>query len=192
MDKQRTATVWHQTACILCYVNCGIEVMTEGRRLRACAATTQTRVRRATSARRRSGSICTEPRGPADHAAPASCRRQLRADHWDTAVTEIAQRLTQIRGEPRQQRHRLLRRRRPGQSPRRRLLLVAPPSVGVTNYYNALSQEKTGDFWVNGLLFGAQTVPLPRTWSTAICWSSSAVIRGSRTASVRAQPCQRN
>ncbi len=24
------------------------------------------------------------------------------------------------------------------------------------NYYSALSQEKTGDFWVNGFLFGAQ------------------------------------
>jgi anaerobic selenocysteine-containing dehydrogenase len=29
--------------------------------------------------------------------------------------------------------------------------------LGSSNYYNALSQEKTGDFWVNGLLFGSQT-----------------------------------
>jgi anaerobic selenocysteine-containing dehydrogenase len=27
-----------------------------------------------------------------------------------------------------------------------------------TRYFNALSQEKTGDFWVNGKLFGSQTV----------------------------------
>jgi hypothetical protein len=30
-------------------------------------------------------------------------------------------------------------------------------AMGSTNYYNALPREKTGDFWVNGRLFGAQT-----------------------------------
>src|SRR5262249_39319410 len=29
-------------------------------------------------------------------------------------------------------------------------------TLGVTKHFNALSQEKTGDFWVNGHLFGAQ------------------------------------
>src|SRR5205807_176518 len=29
---------------------------------------------------------------------------------------------------------------------------------GSTRYFNALSQEKTGDFWVNGKMFGSQTV----------------------------------
>jgi hypothetical protein len=28
--------------------------------------------------------------------------------------------------------------------------------MGSSNRYNALAQEKTGDFWVNGFLFGAQ------------------------------------
>src|SRR4029078_2078188 len=28
--------------------------------------------------------------------------------------------------------------------------------LGATKYFNALSQEKTGDFWVNGRLFGKQ------------------------------------
>ena len=31
MNEQQTASIWRPTACILCYVNCGIEVMTEGR-----------------------------------------------------------------------------------------------------------------------------------------------------------------
>ena len=31
-------------------------------------------------------------------------------------------------------------------------------AMGSNNYYSALSQEKTGDFWVNGHLFGAQNV----------------------------------
>ena len=29
-NEQQTANVWRQTACILCYVNCGIEVITDG------------------------------------------------------------------------------------------------------------------------------------------------------------------
>src|SRR5207253_4711379 len=33
MDERQTANVWRPTACNLCYVNCGIEVVTEGRRI---------------------------------------------------------------------------------------------------------------------------------------------------------------
>jgi hypothetical protein len=33
MGEQQTARVWRQTACNLCYINCGIEVVTEGRRM---------------------------------------------------------------------------------------------------------------------------------------------------------------
>ena len=32
MNEQQPANVWHQTACNLSYVNCEIEVVTEGRR----------------------------------------------------------------------------------------------------------------------------------------------------------------
>ena len=85
---------WHQTACILCSINCGIEVKLDGRRF--------ARVR-------------------GDKAHPASrgytCEKALRLDHyqngsdrlssplrpradgryeeldWDTAISEIASRL---------------------------------------------------------------------------------------------------
>jgi len=33
MESTSTGTAWRQTACILCSVNCGIEIQTEGRRI---------------------------------------------------------------------------------------------------------------------------------------------------------------
>src|SRR3954453_14305683 len=91
---------WQQTACILCECNCGIEVQLDGRRLEGI-------------------------RG--DKAHPGSkgytCNKAMRLDHyqnggrrltsplprraagsheeigWDTAVAEIAQRLSAVRDE---------------------------------------------------------------------------------------------
>ena len=100
-----TAGDWHQTACILCSINCGIEVKLDGRRF--------ARIR-------------------GDKAHPASagytCEKALRLDYyqndphrltaplrrradgtfeeidWDTAIAEVAARLVEIRdthgGEP--------------------------------------------------------------------------------------------
>src|SRR5262245_53316623 len=45
---------WKQTFCILCDVNCGLEVATEGARSPGCEAIARTRARKATSARSRS------------------------------------------------------------------------------------------------------------------------------------------
>ncbi len=47
---------WNQTACILCYVNCGLEVATEGRKITRVRGDRANPARRATSARRRSAS----------------------------------------------------------------------------------------------------------------------------------------
>jgi hypothetical protein len=33
MGEPQTTKIWRQTACNLCYINCGIEVITEGRRI---------------------------------------------------------------------------------------------------------------------------------------------------------------
>ncbi len=93
-----TTAEWHQTACILCSVNCGIEVRLDGRRIE--------RVR-------------------GDKAHPTSqgytCEKALRLDHyqngrhrlttplrrrddgtfeeidWDTAISEVAARLGEVR-----------------------------------------------------------------------------------------------
>lgn len=146
---------WRQTACILCSVNCGIEVKTEDRHL--------VRVR-------------------GDKAHPGSrgytCEKALRLDHyqnardrlttplrrrddgtfepvdWDTAIAEVAARLVEIRdahggeaifyyGGGGQGNHL-------GGAYGRALRGAA----GSVHSSNALAQEKTGEFWVDGQLFG--------------------------------------
>jgi len=149
---------WHATACILCSRNCGIEVQVADGRL--------TRIR-------------------GDEAHPLSegylCQKAARLDHyqnnadrlhvplrrrpdgsfeevsWETAIGEIAERLVAIRdthtgralayyGGGGQGNHL-------GGAYGRGLV----EAMGTRYHYSALAQEKTGDFWVNGRLFGRQT-----------------------------------
>jgi anaerobic selenocysteine-containing dehydrogenase len=150
-----TTAEWHQTACILCSVNCGIEVRLDGRRIE--------RVR-------------------GDKAHPTSqgytCEKALRLDHyqngrhrltsplrrrddgtfeeidWDTAISEVAARLGAVRdthggaaifyyGGGGQGNHL-------GGGYGR----ATRSALGITYSSNALAQEKTGEFWVDGQLFG--------------------------------------
>jgi anaerobic selenocysteine-containing dehydrogenase len=148
---------WHQTACILCECNCGIEV-----RLGADGHTFE-RIR-------------------GDKAHPASqgytCEKALRLDHyqngrhrlvspmrrrpdgtyepidWDTAIAEIAAGFARVRdthggstifyyGGGGQGNH-----LNGGYASATRAVL------GSRYRSNALAQEKTGEFWVNGKLLG--------------------------------------
>ena len=148
-------TQWQQTACILCSVNCGIEVQTKDGHI--------TRIR-------------------GDRAHPASrgyaCEKAQRLDHyqngrhrlstplrrradgsfepidWDTAIREVAERLVDIRdthggptifyyGGGGQGNH---LGGAYGSATRR--------ALGSIYASNALAQEKTGEFWVDGQLFG--------------------------------------
>jgi anaerobic selenocysteine-containing dehydrogenase len=149
---------WHPTACILCECNCGIEIRLggeDGRRFE--------RIR-------------------GDKAHPASqgytCEKALRLDHyqhganrltaplrrrpdgtfeeidWDTAIREVADRFAAVRdahggetifyyGGGGQGNH--LGGAYSGATMR---------ALGGRYRANALSQEKTGEFWVNGKMFG--------------------------------------
>lgn len=151
--------VWHPTACILCSNNCGVEVRLDGRQI--------TRVR-------------------GDKAHPASkgytCEKALRLNYyqngrdrlttplrrrpdgtfeeidWDTAIAEVAERLAAIRDEVGgdkilyyggggQGNH------LPGAYARGLM-----QTLGMRYRSNALAQEKTGMFWVQGKLFGRQNL----------------------------------
>jgi anaerobic selenocysteine-containing dehydrogenase len=157
-DAGETGT-WKPTACILCECNCGIEVRLGGE----------------------DGRRFDKIRG--DRAHPASkgytCEKALRLDHyqngrhrlaspqrrrpdgtfeeidWDTAIAEIAARLAAIRdahgggtifyyGGGGQGNH--LGGAYSGATLR---------ALGASYRSNALAQEKTGEFWVNGQLLGA-------------------------------------
>ena len=147
---------WHTTACMLCSINCGVEVKTEGRRI--------VRVR-------------------GDKAHPASqgytCEKALRLDHyqngrdrltsplrrrpdgsfeevdWDTAIREVAAGLAAVRDT-----HggaRILYYGGGGQGNHLPGGFAGPTrkALGIEYASNALAQEKTGEFWVDGQLFGA-------------------------------------
>jgi formate dehydrogenase len=146
---------WHRSACILCSINCGIEVRLDGRRFERI-------------------------RGDKSHPGSTgyTCEKALRLDHyqnhegrlttplrrrpdgtfeaidWDTAITEVAAGLARVRDE-----HggaSIFSYGGGGQGNHLgggygRALRAA---LGATYTSNALAQEKTGEFWVDGQLFG--------------------------------------
>jgi anaerobic selenocysteine-containing dehydrogenase len=152
---------WHKTACSLCYLNCGLEVQIDGRAI--------TRVRGDREHPRSAGYLCQKAQrltwyGNHGDRLTSPLRRNPDGSHepidWDTALSEIADRLARVRAADRAA-------GRPGS-----FAYVGGGGQGnhsgggygaalmrwmnSNRYYNALSQEKTGDFWVNGKMFGSQ------------------------------------
>lgn len=146
---------WRQTACILCSINCGIEVQSEGRRI--------AKVRGDKSHPASQGYACEKPH-QLDHYQNG--RDRLRSPlrrrpdgsfeeiDWDTAIAEVAARFLAVRdvhgGES------ILYYGGGGQGNHLcggygRATRAAMGSVFASN---ALAQEKTGEFWVDGQLFG--------------------------------------
>ncbi len=151
-----TATdAWQKTACILCSQNCGIEVELDGRRL--------ARIRGDRAHPASQGYAC-EKAQRLDHYQNARGRltrpMRRRADgsfeaiDWDTAIREVAARLAHVRdthggdtifyyGGGGQGNHL-------GGAYAR----ATRAALGSVWASNALAQEKTGEFWVDGQLFG--------------------------------------
>ena len=149
---------WKQTACILCECNCGVEVQLGGDNGRHIV---RTRGDEAHPASR--GYLCQKAsrldhyqNGPDRITQPLRRRDDgsFEAIDWDTAIREVAARFAALRerhsgasifyyGGGGQGNH------LPGAyaSATRRAL-------GSRYRSNALAQEKTGEFWVNGRLFG--------------------------------------
>jgi anaerobic selenocysteine-containing dehydrogenase len=153
---------WHKTACSLCYVNCGLEVQVEARRI--------TKIRGDKENERTAGYACQKAQQMTfygDHAdrLTTPLRRRPDGTHeavtWEQALSEIAARLHAIRDAD-------TAAGRPGSfafvggggqgnhsaGPYGHALMKWMNS---TRFFNPLSQEKTGDFWVNARLFGGDT-----------------------------------
>ena len=158
MGTEKTTTRTEKTACILCSRNCGLTVSLEdGQFIRI--------------------------RGDEDHPGSKGylCQKAARLDHyqnhadrlqhplkrlpdgsfvqvsWEEALTEIAARLLAIRTEHGGDAFAFVGGGGQGNhlgGAYSRQLLAAMQSRYA---YNALGQEKTGDFWANGRLFGSQT-----------------------------------
>jgi anaerobic selenocysteine-containing dehydrogenase len=162
---------WQPTACILCSVNCGIEVRLGGE----------------------DGRSFERVRG--DKAHPTSegytCEKALRLDHyqngrhrltsplrrrddgtfeeidWDTAIAEVAARLNDVRqahgGEA------ILTYGGGGQGNHLGGAYGRATRAAFGSVYtsNALAQEKTGEFWVDGQLFGRPRCHTTGEWDEA-------------------------
>ena len=146
---------WQQTACILCSLNCGIEVRTDDRRIAS--------IRGDRLNPRSHGYACEKAQrldhyqngrdrltGPLRRAADGT----LEPVDWDTAIHEIAERLGAVRDE-----HGGASIFYYGGGGQGNHLGGAHGSAtraafGVRYMSNALAQEKTGEFWVDGQLFG--------------------------------------
>jgi anaerobic selenocysteine-containing dehydrogenase len=150
---------WHSTACGLCYINCGIKAMTEGRQIvkvRGDRAHPSTRRYACQKAQR-----LNYYQNHADRlTTPLRKRRDgsFEAIDWDTAIHEIAERLRDVRSRYGGKAFALYGGGRQGNHSGGPYSSSLMRAMGSSNKYNPVSQEKTEDFWVNGFLFGAQNV----------------------------------
>ena len=150
-----TPEQWHKTACILCAVNCGLEVQTEGRRI--------TKIRGDDAHPASQGYVCEKSQrmdyyqNGADRLTSPMRRRadgSYEAIDWDTAVREIAGKFKAIKakhgGES------ILYYGGGGQGNHLGGAYADSFLKALGNQYrsNALAQEKTGEFWVQGKMLG--------------------------------------
>jgi anaerobic selenocysteine-containing dehydrogenase len=152
---------WQSTACILCSINCGLEVAVEGERL--------VRIRGDRSHPESQGYLCqkaTRLDHYQNHVRRLRQPLRRRPDggfepiDWPTAIREVADRLVAIRD--RYGGHTIAYYGGGGQGNHLGGAYAGPfrAALGTPYIYNPLAQEKTGDFWVNGRLFGRQTCHL--------------------------------
>ena len=152
---------WRSTACNLCSLNCGLEIQVEDRRF--------TRIRGDRSHPSSEGYVCQKASRLdyyQNHAARLTHPLRRREDgtferiDWETAISEIAARLLEIRRA--HGGHVIAYYGGGGQGNHLGGAYAGPfrAALGTPYLYNALAQEKTGDFWVNGQLFGRQTCHL--------------------------------
>jgi anaerobic selenocysteine-containing dehydrogenase len=156
----KTTTEWHKTACILCSVNCGIEVKLDGRHI-------------------------TRVRGNREHVASHgyACEKAQRIDYyqngkdrldsplrrrtdgsfekidWDTAIHEVAARLTSVRDEHGGASIFYYGGGGQGNHLAGAYGTATRRALGAVYASNALAQEKTGEFWVDGRLYNGHTAP---------------------------------
>lgn len=158
MDETETIQEWHKTVCILCSANCGVEVRLDDR--------TFTRIRGNKSHIASKGYTC-EKALRLDHYQNAQSRltspmRRL-ADgsyaesDWDTAIAEVAAGLQGV--VDRHGGDKIFYYGGGGQGNHLCGVYGAATrkALGITRRSNALAQEKTGEAWVEGRMFGTHT-----------------------------------
>lgn len=153
-----TTPTWQKTACILCECNCGIEVQVEDRQL--------LRIRGDKSHPSSAGYTCEKPlrldryqNGTPRLTSPLRRRPDGSYEEigWDTAISEIAQRLAAIRDEHGGDRIFFYGGGGQGNHLGAGYGQALQAALGVRYRSNALAQEKTGEMYVDGRLYGGHT-----------------------------------
>ncbi|HVL01001.1 MAG TPA: molybdopterin-dependent oxidoreductase [Dongiaceae bacterium] len=148
----------HKTACILCSRNCGLSVEIEDARF--------TRIRGDDDHPISKGYIC-QKAARLEHYQNHDdrLRHPLRREpdgsftrvSWDEALTDIARRLIAIRERHGGKAFAIAGGGGQGNHLGGAYLSQLLSAMKSRYIYSSLAQEKTGDFWVNGRLFGSQT-----------------------------------
>ncbi len=149
---------WHQTACILCSLNCGIEMQVGGADGRHIE-----RIRGDKAHPASQGYTCEKPQrldsyqNAADRLTSPLRRRadgSFEAIDWDTAITEIAERFLDIKSQYGGETILYYGGGGQGNHLGGTYSDSTLKALGSKFRSNALAQEKTGEFWVNGRMLG--------------------------------------
>lgn len=158
IDDDRTAPaapVWHRSACILCSINCGVELKTDGREI--------VRVRGDKAHPGSAGYTCEKglrlghyQNDP--HRLTSPMRRRpdgsFEAVDWDTAIAEVAARFRDVIDTHGGEKILFYGGGGQGNHLGGGYGGATRAALGIRFSSNALAQEKTGEFWVDGQLFG--------------------------------------
>ncbi len=157
-DTPTTPAEWHKSVCILCSANCGVEIKLDGRSF-------------------------ARVRGNKAHVGSAgyTCEKALRLDHyqnnrsrltspmrrrddgtyeevdWDTAIAEVAARLQAVADEHGNDKILYYGGGGQGNHLCDAYGAATRKALGITRRSNALAQEKTGEAWVEGRMYGTHT-----------------------------------
>ncbi|HVK28601.1 MAG TPA: molybdopterin-dependent oxidoreductase [Nocardioides sp.] len=153
-----TTPTWQKSACILCECNCGIEVQVADRQL--------LRIRGDKSHPSSAGYTCEKPlrldryqNGTPRLTSPLRRRADGTYEEidWDTAISEITQRLAAIRDEHGGDKIFFYGGGGQGNHLGGGYGQALQAALGVRYRSNALAQEKTGEMYVDGRLYGGHT-----------------------------------
>nr|MBP6723929.1 molybdopterin-dependent oxidoreductase [Halioglobus sp.] len=150
---------WKTSACILCECNCGIEVQLGGKDEREIV-----RIRGDKAHPASQGYLCQKASGlnyyqNGRDRLTSPLRRQpdgsFEAIDWDTAIREVSERLLSLRDREGGERIFYYGGGGQGNHLPGGYATATRRVLGMQYRSNALAQEKTGEFWVNGMMFGA-------------------------------------
>ena len=156
---QKDTETWHSTACILCSINCGLKVLTDGERhITKIIGDKQHPVSQ--------GYVCEKAQrldyyqNGADRLTTPMRRKadgSYEAVDWDTAIREVSERMAAVRDQYGGDKILFYGGGGQGNHLGGAYMDAWLKALGVKYRSNALAQEKTGEFWVAGKMFGVGT-----------------------------------